>query len=115
MRRIKISLAFAAIVCIFAWLDWRTCLRFLLCAVIHELGHLIAMKLCKVRCDHVTIGIDGARIEAVFPSYGIEFICAFSGPLFGILFAIAFLYYIPRTAIISLFLSAVKLETENAV
>ncbi len=109
MKRIEITLAFAAMICILAWLDFCVCLIFLLCIIVHELGHLAAMKLLKIPCGFIRIGIAGARIEAAFPDYGKELLCALAGPLFGAAFALLFAHLMPKAAVISFMLSLINL------
>ena len=109
MKRIEITLTFAAMICVLAWLDFYICLIFLLCIVIHELGHLAAMKLLKIPCGCIRIGIAGARIDARFPSYEKELLCALSGPLFGAIFALFFVHWMPKAAVISITLSLINL------
>lgn len=109
MKRPEISYGFCALVCLLAWLDWKFCLWFLLCALCHELGHLAAMKLCRVPGRKITLGAEGAVIHTVFPDYKKEILCAAAGPVAGAVFGAIFLRLAPRAAIISFLLSAVNL------
>lgn len=109
MKRPKVSYGFCALVCVLAWLDWKFCLWFLLCALCHELGHLAAMKLCRVPMERLTIGLEGAVIQTAFPSYRKEILCAAAGPLTGVLLGLILLRAVPRAAIISFLLSGVNL------
>ena len=58
------------------------------CATIHEIGHLLAAKLRKVRVTELNVNLMGARItlDGMY-SYRDELIIAFSGPLANILCA----------------------------
>ena len=109
MRRISVSFGFCALICILAWLDWRFCLSFLLCALVHELGHLAAMKLCGISVDRITLSAGGAVIRAGFHDYKQELWCAAAGPLSGAVFALALLRIYPKIAIVSLLLSLINL------
>ena len=105
----EITFGFCAVICFLAWLNWRICLWFLLCAGVHELGHLLAMRLCRVRLRGMTLSASGAVIDGAFPNYALEFWCALAGPMIGILLGIGLLFVLPVPAIISLLLSAINL------
>lgn len=105
MRRIRLSFGFCALVCILAWLDWRFCLRFWVCSLFHELGHLAAMGLSHVPVESMTLSAAGAVIQAEFSDYKKELFCAAAGPLAGVVFAAALLRVFPQTALISILLS----------
>lgn len=65
----------------------------LLAAAIHEIGHLLAMKLCGATLSCIRLGIYGVRIEMQsYPliSYGKEIIIALAGPFFGGILALLF-------------------------
>lgn len=109
MKRPKISYGFCALVCLLAWLDWRFCLWFLLCALCHELGHLAAMKLCHVPLQRLTIGLEGAVIQTVFPNYQTEILCAGAGPLVGLILALVLMRIAPKAAVVSFLLSGINL------
>ena len=68
---------------------------------IHELGHLIALKLCGVTVDSISLGWFGARIRSAYIVEK-EWLCAIAGPCAGILL-ISFSRCFPRVAICALF------------
>ena len=109
MRVPKFTYAFVAMVCFIGWLDWYVCLSFLLCTLVHELGHMLALKLCDVPLGQMNIGITGARIKMGFLGYGKEFLCAAAGPLVGAAFSVLVLRSMPKTAVVGFVLSAVNL------
>lgn len=59
---------------------------------LHELGHIIAARILKIRISSLEITILGARMETVGEiSYKKEFLFALGGPLFGALtFAVCY-------------------------
>ena len=109
MKTPKVTFSFAAMVCILAWLDWKICLGFLLSAFVHELGHLAAMKLCKVPIGSIVISAAGAKIESRTMGVLTELYCAAAGPLAGVVFALVILRVLPQTAVISFFLSVINM------
>lgn len=109
MRRLRISFGFCAVICLFAWVDWRFCLRFLVCALWHEMGHLAVMKLCRVPVEGVFLTAAGAVIETVFQDDKKEFLCAAAGPAAGVLLGCVLLRIYPVMAMVSLLLSVVNL------
>lgn len=56
-------------------------------ALLHELGHILALELCKVKITKFTVGLFGARISTVFQTPLEELVCAASGPAAGLLAA----------------------------
>lgn len=61
----------------------------LIAATVHELGHLIAIKLCGAKIMRIYLGAFGAKIEMkLYPiiSYKREIIIALAGPLAGAIF-----------------------------
>lgn len=109
MKMPKISFSFAAMICILAWLNWSLCLSFLLSALIHELGHLAAMKLWRVPIEAMSIGAAGAKIRTGAMNHKQEIRCALAGPLTGIVFALCILRILPQTAVVSFLLSLINL------
>ena len=109
MRHLKVSFGFCAVICMLAWLDWHFCLRFLACALCHELGHLFVMWLCHVKVCGISLTAAGAVIEVGICDNKREFLCALAGPVTGVLLGFALLHNAPKTAMISFLLSAVNL------
>ncbi|MBR5479575.1 MAG: M50 family metallopeptidase [Clostridia bacterium] len=63
----------------------------LIAATVHELGHIVAIKLCKGKIDNIYLGSFGARIQMkLYPilSYKREIIIALAGPLAGAIFGL---------------------------
>lgn len=58
-----------------------------LAAAIHECGHLLALRLCKVPVTAITIGASGAKIHTGYQTHAEQLICAAAGPLIGLLCA----------------------------
>lgn len=96
-------------VCLLAWLDHLFCLRFLLCMLCHELGHLLALKLCRVRVERIRLTAAGAVIGTSCLSYKTELLCAAAGPLAGIVLGLSLIRVLPQTAVVSFLLSLVNL------
>ena len=109
MRRPDISFGFCAVICVLAWLDWRFCLQFLLCALCHELGHLACIALCRVKVRGISFTAAGAVIDTCLCDSKTELLCAAAGPAMGIVLGFTLLRYAPRTAMISFLLSVVNL------
>lgn len=61
---------------VFAWVT---------AAVIHELLHYIALRLCDCEVNGIQIGANGATMVTTPMSYGKEAVCAIAGPLAGFL------------------------------
>ena len=62
----------------------------LLAALIHELGHLLALKLARGRVLSIRLRSFGARIEAAPISPGRAALCALAGPAAGALTIFAY-------------------------
>ncbi len=57
---------------------------------VHELGHVLALLLCRCRIRRITISIFGAELDYAPQIFGFRAVlCAASGPLFGAIYAIA--------------------------
>ena len=67
----------------------RTLAGLLLAALIHELGHILALRLCGGRIWRIRLRIGGARIEAAPLSSGRELICILAGPAAGAMTVLA--------------------------
>ena len=109
MKIPKITLYFAAMICILAWLDLKLCLSFLLSVLVHELGHLLVMKLWKIPVGDVVIGAGGAKIETGTMGHLAELCCAAAGPAAGVAFGLATARLLPQAAVVSVFLSLINL------
>ena len=77
------------------WFAWACgtgmLLSVLLCAAVHELGHLAVLRLCGCRVREFRVGILGAVIEADTSrlSYGRELLAVLAGPFANLFFAVA--------------------------
>ena len=90
-KRITVSPAFVALICLLIYLDpggWA--LPFLLACALHEAGHLLAMRCYGLRLDRICIGAGGAVICTHFPSKHAECLIALAGPGVNALLFIAF-------------------------
>lgn len=83
-------------------------LSWMAAAVLHEIFHILALKLCgyEIRC--ITIGALGAKIETN-AEYGVKsMLCALAGPIAGFVLLL-FARKIPMIALCGLFQSAANL------
>lgn len=58
------------------------------CALVHEAGHILVLKLYRVTISSIRIGISGAVIEHGSASYKVGILAAFAGPLSSFLLAV---------------------------
>lgn len=107
--KIKISTVFCAMVCILGWLNAVLCGWFLLGMLVHELGHLVVLRLCGVPVGGIRIGVCGAVIETGWMAYGKEIVCAAAGPAVNILIGASVLRAEPEFGLVNLALAAVNL------
>ena len=78
--QILILFAMAVFILPFRWL-----MAILIGASVHELGHLLALRLSKAPVEGLWIGLSGARITTGLLSPGTELLCACAGPGAGLL------------------------------
>ena len=76
MKNIRVTLGFAAVVCLLGWCDLRLCGWFLLALLLHELGHLAVLAFFHRPIRGITLGAGGARIETEGLSYRQEALSA---------------------------------------
>lgn len=107
--RIKVSFGFCAMVCLLAWLNARLCIWFLASILCHELGHLLALRLCRAVLEGISLEMAGAVIQTSLAGYRQEILCAAAGPAANCLLGAAVLRLQPQLAVISLLLAAVNL------
>ena len=92
MRNLKVKFGFFFVFIIFSLLFTLNKFTFLslLAATIHEMGHLVASKLFKIRICELDFGILGARlkISGALCSYKQEILLCLFGPLFNFLSAL---------------------------
>ena len=77
-------------------------------AMVHELSHILAVKLCKGRVTAVRFGIGGAQILASPLPAGKACICSLAGPASGMLLLLLS-GWLPRLAICGAFQAAFNL------
>lgn len=109
MKRVDITLLFAASVCIFAWIDMAICGLFLVALFCHEMGHLLTMKCSGASICRFRLSVAGAVIQGEFMGYRQEAFCAAGGPVFGLILSICSLRWCPKLAAISFVLTVVNL------
>ncbi len=77
-------------------------------SLVHELCHLLAIRLCGVQVYSIRIGATGARIRTPAMTNTQELICALAGPLGGFSLLL-FRRWLPATAICAAFQSLYNL------
>lgn len=89
--KIQVGYDFVLLLCLVYLFDSQNLLpTTLLAAALHELGHWIVIRICKVPVSQFRLSAFGACITLENPSsvsYCKEFWIAFGGPLFGLLVA----------------------------
>ena len=63
----------------------RIVLAWIVAAFIHELGHLVALKVLHIPVGKITLDLNGAMIESGYMSAISELVCALAGPIAGML------------------------------
>lgn len=109
VKNIKISFGFCALLCGLFWLHGILTLWLLLGSLLHELGHLICLRLWHVPIVGLNLRLGGAVIQTGWMDYRTEFWCALAGPLTSILAAIALVRCFPQAALVSLALGLANL------
>ena len=109
---LKVKFSFSSIIMIIALILTHSYLSLaaILAAFFHELGHIIAAKICKIPLQELRLGIFGASLTSnpLLCSYKSEVILALAGPLVN-LFSVALLlpvYGIFKNEFCSLFIAA---------
>lgn len=86
----KVRFEYTIIVFLMSFLfgnDHNVLLALIICAIIHETGHLICAKILKIKIREIVIDIGGAKIypySNTYP-YSHELLLSFSGPLANII------------------------------
>ncbi len=102
LPRLNISAGtyFGAAVCVLLLpLNWL--LGWLIAVTVHETGHIIGLKLCRIPIRGIHIGLWGAEISVPVMSPGRELICAAAGPVFSLMLLVA-AGWIPVASLIGL-------------
>ena len=80
--RVRFSPVLVLALCVLVYRGWgREVGCFLVAALLHECGHLIALSCCGCQTWRLSLGIGGAVIETGILSYVQEICCAAAGPL----------------------------------
>lgn len=107
--RIEIETGFWLILALMLLLfPFRFLVGVLLAALIHELGHLLALGLTGGRIQTIRLRAGGARIEAVPLEPGRAAFCALAGPAAGSLTVFAW-HWFPELALAGLVQTAFNL------
>lgn len=77
-------------------------ISWIIAAFLHEIGHIVALKILHVPVHRVTAEVKGAYIETGFLPPRAEFVCALAGPLCGLVCFIMFLKWLPLLAVCGL-------------
>ena len=77
--------------------------------LVHELSHILSIKLARGRIDRICIGLNGIKIYTDSLSNGMELICAAAGPIGGLILFVILLKKLPILAVFSLFHSLYNL------
>ena len=88
----------AAISLLLIPLPWIT--AWFIAVFIHELGHYIALKICRIPIYHLGMKLTGLYMETAPMSRGQELVCSLAGPLLGSSLLLLS-HYFPRVAICS--------------
>lgn len=108
-RKIKLLPEFLICVSVFLLIipiRWMLC--WIAAAILHELFHIIALKLCGFQILSVSLGALGAKIDTDAETGVKSILCALAGPLAGFLL-LFFVRKIPMIALCGLFQSAANL------
>lgn len=108
-RKIRLSPEFFLCLSLFMLaIPVKWLLSWIVAAVLHELFHLLALKLCGYQIQRISVGAFGAKIETD-AQYGLKsMMCALAGPLAGFVLII-FANKIPMIALCGLFQSLTNL------
>lgn len=87
---------------LFLMVPFRLLLAILLSIIIHEAGHLAAIRLCKIPVRNIMFSLTGAKIITSAMSNNQELFCSAAGP-FASFLMLLFARYFPLLSICSLF------------
>lgn len=86
LGKVRISPIFIFLLCLLIYCGWeREVACFLLAALLHECGHLLALTLCGCTRWRISFGLGGAAIDIGVLPYRREFFCAAAGPAVNLL------------------------------
>ena len=109
-QSLKIRLSFSGALMLLALFLTHSYLSIaaLIAATIHELGHIIAARLCRIPLGELRLGIFGASLTptAMLCSYKKEILLCLAGPLANLLSALLLSPLYNSSDVINLFISA---------
>lgn len=90
----------------YRFMDLRVVFAYLMAATTHEMGHLIASRICRARVVGITFDVMGARIHLhnTLLSYRDEAVIAFFGPAVNFMSSVMFWETFPLFSELSLML-----------
>ena len=104
-RVLEISPAFIAFLCAYCYFDpAKTFVPFLFSVTAHEAGHLLALKMLRVRVHKLRLTFSGAILVTEPLRYSREIVAAAAGPAVNALLLAAFAKTEPVTAFVNLLL-----------
>ena len=107
---IKIKLSFSGAIMIIALFLTHSYISIaaLLAAALHELGHIIAAKICHIPLGELKLGIFGAALtpRSLLCSYKKEIMLCIAGPLVNLISALLLFLLFDLNEFLSLFISA---------
>ncbi len=110
MRKIEISPAAVAVLCVLFYLDPQTCFApFVFAAVLHEVGHLLALLSMGVPIYSLKISCFGAVISAAPLSDGRQIVCSLAGPAVNLTLFCFTARFAPHFAAVNALLAAYNL------
>ncbi len=101
-KRFCITPGFTATICVMAWVDITFCGLFLLSVLVHEVGHMIMIKVLKQSIYGIRLQAAGALICCDCTNYRAEWICALSGPVASFLLGLLTFWWCAELAVISI-------------
>lgn len=110
--RICLDFSFFAVLTVFFFFNSGNALCAFMCCIFHELGHLIAMRLCGVNADRLLFYGGGIRLSAELDDrpFRVRMTVLSAGCVFNFLLALIFLCCgIIEAAVISLFTGILNL------
>lgn len=110
MKRPEVRPGFVLTLCLLYYISpWRLFVSFLCCALAHELGHLLALRLLGVRIEGIVLGAFGAVMDTGPMTPFCEAICALSGPAVNMALFFLLCRRWPAAALVSLLLGCYNL------
>lgn len=101
-KKINVSVSFVAFLCAFYYFDpMQSFTPFLLSAAFHELGHLLALRLCGAEIKMIRLRAFGTQIVTLPIAYRKEYIVAAAGPLSNFLLLLFSAKKLPLLALVN--------------